>query len=140
MPRPPIEITGAFVSAINAMDLAALRSLMTDDHVFTDARGVSYAGINRMMDSWQKFFYAYPKYWISVDHSLVKGYRVALFGSAGGKWRVGGTVVPGAWQVSAAFLAEVDKDKVSRWSVFCDTTWVTPPAQPEYPAPAILEA
>jgi ketosteroid isomerase-like protein len=140
MPRTPIEIIGAFVSAINAMDLDALRALMTDDHVFTDARGTSYSGAERMMDNWKKFFHAYPRYWISVDSSLVKGYRVALFGNAGGKWRVSGTVVPGSWQVSAAFLAEVNKDKVSRWSIFCDTSWVTPPLQPEYPPPAIVEA
>jgi ketosteroid isomerase-like protein len=140
MPRTPLEITGAFVAAINAMDFTALRFLMTEDHVFTDARGVNYFGVDRMMDSWQKFFYAYPKYWISVDSSFIKGYRVALFGHAGGKWRVGGTIVPGSWQVTAAFLAEVDKDRVSRWSVFCDTSWITPPVQPEYPPPVIVEA
>jgi ketosteroid isomerase-like protein len=139
MPRTPIEVIASFVSAINAMDLTALRSLMTDDHVFTDARGTSYFGADKMMENWQKFFYAYPKYWISVDHSLAKGFRVALFGNAGGKWRVRGTVVPGSWQVTAAFLGEVNKDKVSRWSIFCDTSWVSPPVQPEYPAPAIVE-
>jgi ketosteroid isomerase-like protein len=139
MPRSPIEVAAAFVSAINAMDLNALRILMTEDHVFTDARGASYSGADSMLENWQKFFFAYPKYWISVDHSLVKGYRVALFGNAGGRWRVKGTVVPGSWQVNAAFLAEVNKDKVSRWSVFCDTDWVTAPVQPEYPAPTIIE-
>lgn len=139
MPRTPVEVIASFVSAINAMDLISLRALMTDDHVFTDARGASYFGADKMIENWQKFFYAYPKYWISIDCSLMKGYRVALFGSAGGKWRVKGTVVPGSWEVNSAFLAEVDKDKVKRWSVFSDTTWVTPPVQPEYAPPAIIE-
>jgi limonene-1,2-epoxide hydrolase len=139
MPRTPVEIAGTFVAAINAMDLNAIRSLMTEDHVFTDARGTRYFGAERMIENWQKFFYAYPKYWISVDSSLVKGYRVALFGTAGGKWRVDGTIVPGCWQVTAAFLAEVNRDKVSSWSIFCDTDWITPPLQPEYPPLAIME-
>jgi ketosteroid isomerase-like protein len=139
MPRSPLEVTGAFVAAINAQDLTALRFLMTADHIFTDARGVDYAGVAKMIDSWQQFFYAYPKYWISIDTNLSSGNRVALFGTAGGKWRVRGTVVPGSWQVTAAWLAEVQKDKVRSWRVFCDTSWVTAPVQPEYPVPAIVE-
>jgi ketosteroid isomerase-like protein len=139
MRRSPLEVTGAFVAAINAMDLPALRFLMTEDHVFTDARGVEYAGADKMIDSWQKFFYSYPKYWISIDSNFSAGSRVALFGTAGGKWRVRGTVVPGSWRATAAWLAEVDRDKVRRWSVFCDTAWVTPPVQPEYPMPSIVE-
>jgi len=139
MRRSPLEVTGAFVAAINAMDLRALRFLMTDDHVFTDARGVDYTGADKMIDSWQQFFYSYPKYWISIDSNFASGNRVALFGSAGGKWRVRGTVVPGSWHVTAAWLAEVDRDKIRRWSIYCDTSWVAPPMQPEYPAPAIVE-
>lgn len=140
MARSPLEVTGAFIAAINAMDLSALRSLMTEDHVFTDARGVDYAGAEKMMENWQQFYYAYPKYWISINSNFASGNRVALFGSAGGKWRVDGTVIPGSWMVKAAFLAEVERDKVRRWSIFCDTVWATPPAQPELPPLAILEA
>jgi ketosteroid isomerase-like protein len=139
MPRSPLEVTGAFVAAINAMDLTALRFLMTDDHRFTDARGVEYSGAAKMIDCWQQFFQAYPRYWISVDSNFASGNRVALFGTVGGKWRVAGTVVPGSWQVNAAFLAEVEREKVRRWSIFCDTSWVTPPLQPEYLPPAIVE-
>jgi hypothetical protein len=140
MARSPLEITGAFIAAINAMDLSALRSLMTVDHVYTDARGVEYVGSAKMMENWQQFYYAYPKYWISIDSNFANGNRVALFGTAGGKWRVDGTVIPGSWQVKTAFLAEVDRDKVRRWSIFCDTAWATPPGQPEFPPLAILEA
>ncbi|HTV15556.1 MAG TPA: nuclear transport factor 2 family protein [Acidobacteriaceae bacterium] len=139
MPRSPLEVTGAFVAAINAMDLPALRFLMTNDHVFTDARGTVYAGADKMIDGWQQFFYAYPKYWISIDSNFQSGSRVALFGTVGGKWRVNGTVVPGSWQANAAFLAEVDRDRIRRWSIFCDTSWVSPPVQPEYPVPSIVE-
>jgi ketosteroid isomerase-like protein len=139
MPRSPFEVTGAFVAAINAMDLRALRYLMTEDHVFSDSRGVEYIGAERMLDGWQKFFYSYPKYWISIDSNFATGNQIALFGTAGGKWRVRGTVVPGSWQVKAAFLAEVERERIRRWSIFCDSSWVTPPVQPEYPAPAIVE-
>ena len=127
MARLPLEVVGSFISAINGRDLSALRSLMTEDHVFTDARGTRFCGAQVMVDNWQHFFYAYPQYWISIDSNFADGNRVALFGTAGGKWRVDGTVIPGSWSVSAAWLAEVENGKIRRWSVFADTGWTTPP-------------
>ena len=140
MTRQPLEVTGAFISAINARDLTALRSLMSDDHVFTGARGTRFFGAERMIDNWQLFFSAYPQYWIHVDASFAAGNRVAVFGNAGGKWRVDGQVLPGSWQVSAAWLAEIEAGKVRRWSIYCDTEWVSPPEVLMVPELAILEA
>ena len=127
MARLPLEVVGSFISAINGRDLSALRSLMTEDHVFIDARGTRYSGAQTMIDNWQNFFYAYPQYWISIDSNFADGKRVALFGTAGGKWRVDGHVIPGSWEVTAAWVAEVENGKVRRWSVTCDTGWATPP-------------
>src|SRR5690348_4277871 len=94
MARLPLEVVGSFISAINGRDLSALRSLMTEDHVFIDARGTRFSGAQTMIDNWRNFFYAYPQYWISIDSNFGDGNRVALFGTAGGKWRVDGNVIP----------------------------------------------
>ncbi|HEX4007994.1 MAG TPA: nuclear transport factor 2 family protein [Acidobacteriaceae bacterium] len=133
MPNSPVETAGAFVAAINAGDLAALRALMTDDHAFTDARGNNFSGIEEMIFGWQYFFSAYPAHWIHVDRSFTDGTRVALFGEAGGKWRVGERVLDTSWTVAAAWLAEVESGKIRSWSIFCDTAWADPPQQEETP-------
>jgi len=142
MARSPLEITGAFISAINARDLTALRSLMTDDHIYTDARGTKFMGADSMIENWICFFNAYPQYWIHIDSSFTNGDRVALFGEAGGKWRIDGRIQPGSWKVSASWLAEVERGKVRRWSIFCETEWTAPPMFRFVPPPrmAILEA
>jgi len=133
----PILVVQSFVKAINGGDLNALRALMSDDHVFVDAQGREVAGADTMVVGWRAFFASYPQYWILVDHSFVDGDRVALFGEAGGKWSVAGKLLPETWQTRAAWLAVVEGGRVSRWSVFCDTSWVYPPrdrAPEEVPA------
>jgi len=129
MSDSPLATAHAFVAAINATDLAALRTLMTDGHTFTDARGQSFSGAEPMILAWQSFFHAFPEYWIHIDHSLVDGRLVALFGQAGGKWRLGDRILPGVWKVAAAWFAEVESGKIHRWSLFCDTAWATPPPE-----------
>jgi len=125
----PVDVVRGFVDAINRADLFALRGAMTDDHTFTDARGQSFSGAETMIAGWERFFHAFPGYWIRVDQSFAEGERVALFGEAGGLRRVGDRVSDEGWKVAAAWLAEVDEGRVKRWSVFCDTAWATPPAE-----------
>jgi hypothetical protein len=52
---------------------------------------------------------------------------------------VDGKVIPGSWKVQTAFLAETEKERIRRWSIFCDTAWATPPVLSPFPVPAILE-
>jgi ketosteroid isomerase-like protein len=124
----PEKIALAFVNAINAGDLVALRAMMTEGHTFTDAKGASFSGADMMIGGWKHFIQAFPGYRIVVQHTFAEGNRVALFGYAEGGWRVDGAVLAQRWQVSAAWLAEVVSGKIDHWSVFCDTAWVTPPA------------
>lgn len=131
MPAAPFEVATAFVAAINAGDRPALRALMTEDHTFTDALGTRLSGADKMAAGWEYFLHAYPEYWIRVDHILAVGNHVALFGRAGGKWRRDDQVLPGSWSVAAAWLAEIEAGRVRRWSVFCDTGWVTAPGDAE---------
>jgi limonene-1,2-epoxide hydrolase len=128
MPATPIDVASAFVKAINTEDLGAMRDAMTEDHTFTDANGRSFSGAEKMITGWRHFFDAYPGYWIRVGAAFVDGCRVALFGEAGGKWKVDERVLPQSWSVTAAWLAEVHDGKVKKWSVYCDTGWTKPPA------------
>ena len=127
MSKSPGEVVRAFVAAINAGDPSTLRELMTEDHTFTDARGNSFSGSEKMRAGWQHFFHAYPGYQINIAHTLEQGNRVALFGDASGRWRINDSIHPQRWTIPAAWLAEVEKEQIKNWTVFCDTNWVNPP-------------
>ena len=127
MPTPSETVALAFVAAINAADLDALRILMTDDHTFTDARGNRFTGAETMISGWQHFLHAYPNYRIDIQQTFQSVDKVALFGRASGKWRGDDRILPQSWSVSAAWLAEIAGGKVRTWSVFCDTSWASPP-------------
>jgi ketosteroid isomerase-like protein len=135
MPLHDEEVARAFVAAINAGDLDALRALMTDDHVFTDAKGNSFRGADHMILGWKLYFNAYPNYAIVVDRVMSQAGFVALFGGASGGWRLDGTVVKEQWKVSAAWLAQIVDGRVRHWTVYCDTSWVQRP-DPASPADA----
>jgi len=124
----PLEVDAlTFVLAINDGDPDAIRALMTDDHTFTDALGHSFVGGEAMHTGWQHFFHAYPNYRITLSQTFAEGDKVALFGTAEGGWRVDDKILHQKWSVPAAWFAEIRSSKVRRWSVFCDTSWATPP-------------
>jgi ketosteroid isomerase-like protein len=127
MVETPYTVVQAFVAAINARDAQALRALMTEDHTFTDARGNSFSGADKMLSGWLHFFHDYPDYRISIQRSFAEGNWAALFGEATGKWRVKEQILSATWKVAAAWLAEIEAGKIKNWSVFCDTNWVNPP-------------
>ena len=124
-----INVALAFVSAINVADLSQIRELMTDDYTFTDAKGNTFIGGDKMVAGWKHFFEAYPNYEINVGSHFSTRDEAALFGEATGKWRVGGIVLEQSWKVPAAWYAEIKGGKISRWRVYCDTGWATPPGQ-----------
>ncbi len=81
-----------------------------------------------MQLGWQHFFRAYPGYRIEIEHAFTKENQVAFFGKATGGWRINDQVLPQRWTVAAAWLAEVEQEKIRHWNVFCDTNWVNAPA------------
>jgi SnoaL-like domain len=128
-----LDTARAYVQAINARNMAAIRALLTPNHTFTDALGARLIGDRTMLMGWQHFFDLFPEYWIRVDTALADGAHVALFGEAGGRWKVEDRVLPRTWKVRAAWLAEVEGGKVKAWSVYCDTGWARPPAEESAP-------
>lgn len=127
MADTPMSVAIAFVEAVNAADLGALRRLMTEDHTFIDALGNHSSGADQMLVGWQHFFHAYPDYRIQVRHAFADGMFAGIFGQAEGKWRVDDKILPGSWSIAAAWLAEIENGQVKTWRVFGDTGWAAPP-------------
>ncbi len=128
-----LDTARAYAQAINARNLAAIRALLTPDHIFTDALGARIIGARTMMMAWQHFFDLFPEYWIRVETALADEARVAMFGEAGGRWKVEDPVLPRTWKVRAAWLAEIESGKVKTWRVYCDTGWTKPPEEESAP-------
>ncbi len=52
----PISVVQQFVDAINAHDLEAISSLMTDGHRFVDSLGSVVEGRDAMRTGWTHYF------------------------------------------------------------------------------------
>jgi ketosteroid isomerase-like protein len=117
----PTEVAAAFVARINAHDVDGLSELMTEDHAFIDALDNRIAGRAAMQAGWQQYFAMVPDYWIRVDAMFEDGQAVAFFGRVGGTYARGGPKGEAtAWEVPAAWLAEVRGDRVAVWRVYAD--------------------
>ena len=110
-----------FVEAINRHDVDALAALMTEDHVFTDSGGEQMRGREAMRGGWSQYFALVPDYWITVEHTVVDGAMVGLFGRAGGTWAVAGKLRDeNRWSVPAAWYGVVRSGLVVEWRVYAD--------------------
>jgi steroid delta-isomerase-like uncharacterized protein len=108
-----------FVNEINRHDVAAMLSLVSDDHVFVDGTGHETRGKERLRDVWTRYFTSCPDYRIQVEHPLQAGIIVALFGTASGTLRAEGVPTPTRrWTNPSAWKAVVRDDRVERWQVF----------------------
>lgn len=117
----PADVAAAFVACINAHDVDGLCELMTDDHVFLDALDGRGDGREAMRAGWKQYYSMVADYWIKVDTMLEKNGTVALFGRAGGTYY--GSIPKegsGAWEIPAAWLAEIRDGRVAMWRVYAD--------------------
>jgi ketosteroid isomerase-like protein len=103
-----------FVAAINAHDMKALTSLMTQDHLFVDAMGNRVQGAQSMHAGWRGYFAMYPDYWIKIRNRLSELDTVLATGEAGG------TVDDVSWRTPAAWEAVIRGGSVAEWRVFAD--------------------
>lgn len=110
-----------FVEKINAHDVDGLISLMTTDHTFVDSLG-NESTRPAIEDGWRQYFAMVPDYWIRVDRMFSDGDTAILLGVARGTY-----VPPGGamkrenkWQTPAAWVAQIQDEKVSRWRIYSD--------------------
>jgi protein-S-isoprenylcysteine O-methyltransferase Ste14/ketosteroid isomerase-like protein len=104
----------AFNDAITNRDLAALGTLMTEDHTFIDSDGHVISGRDDVLDAWRGFFEAFPDYrnvWASLtlkgDLLIALGHSLCPI-----EPRLDG---PAIW------TAKVRGARVSEWRVYEDT-------------------
>ena len=103
-----------FVEAINRHDVAAIKALMTDDHIFVDSLGHRVQGASSMEQGWKGYFVMCPDYWIRADDAAARQGIVLAAGDAGG------TIDDQLWRTPAAWKAIIRDNKVAEWHVFAD--------------------
>jgi uncharacterized protein (TIGR02246 family) len=111
-----------FADAINQHDVEKVFSLMTDDHVFTDAHGNSIEGKDKMKAGWAGYFQWFPDYKIDITDVFEDGDTVAAFGFAEGTFKgIKTSSNRNHWHLPAAWKAVVTDGKIKRWQVYADT-------------------
>jgi ketosteroid isomerase-like protein len=103
-----------FVEAINLHDVAALKELMTEDHLFVDSLGQRVRGASSMEQGWKGYFAMCPDYWIQAGDGAARSDIVLAAGQAGG------TIDGQSWRTPAAWKAIIRDNKVAEWHIFAD--------------------
>jgi ketosteroid isomerase-like protein len=117
----PTETVLEFVRAINARHIDKIVGMMTPDHTFVDPGGNAIPGRRAMRDAWLGYFEMVPDYLIEVEESLAAGQTVVVLGAASGTYSKDGCLDPrNHWDAPAAWRAEVEDERISRWQVFAD--------------------
>jgi hypothetical protein len=139
----PLEIAMDFIQRINAGDINALCEAMTENHIFQDALGKRFMGRETMRQGWTQYSKMVADYQVHADEFFVTDERVAIFGTASGRYV--GPHIPGAqagngapaqhaasqsvdsalgpngfWEVPAAWRAVVQGGKIAEWRVYAD--------------------
>jgi ketosteroid isomerase-like protein len=108
------EVFELFIAAINRHDVAALASLMTQDHIFIDSLGNRVSGAAPMEAGWRGYFAMCPNYRIRTDQHISRDSIVLAAGEAGR------TINGAEWKTPAAWKAVIREDMVAKWQVFAD--------------------
>lgn len=117
----PVDVVLRLVTGINAHDVAAIGSLLTDDHRFVDSLGSVVAGRANVQKSWQGYFAMVPDYRIEVRQTCHSGEVVVVLGSAHGTYAPDGRLrEENRWEIPAAWRAVVRGDRVAEWQVYAD--------------------
>lgn len=118
-----VAATKAFIAAINRQDLAALSTLMPDDHQFVDSGGAAMTGREPMLAGWRRYFAMFPDYRIKADSMLQNGAVVAFFGSWSATYAgKQGPLPENAVGGPAVWRALVEDGRIKTWQVYADHT------------------
>jgi ketosteroid isomerase-like protein len=116
-----IDIVLSFIRSINQHDVAKLRELMSEDHLFVDAVGETVRGREQMGNAWKAYFQIIPDYEIIAETLLQEGEIVGVFGTAQGTYAVNGLLLAeNHWKIPAAWKAVVKKNLIAEWRVYGD--------------------
>jgi ketosteroid isomerase-like protein len=135
----PLDVAMDFIKRINVGDINGLCELMTEGHIFQDALGKRFIGRETMRQGWTQYFKMVSDYRVHADEFFQTDGRVAIFGTASGRYvgrhgsgtkagngaathtSVETSIGPnGFWEVPAAWHAVVQDGKIAEWRVYAD--------------------
>ena len=116
----PLEVAMDFIKRINSGDVNALCELMTEGHIFQDALGKRIIGRETMRQGWTMYFKLVSNYQVHAVEFFQTGDRLAILGTASGRYTGGGEANNNFWEVPAAWLAVVKDGLVTEWRVYAD--------------------
>jgi ketosteroid isomerase-like protein len=116
----PLEVAMDFIKRINSGDVNALCGLMTEEHIFQDALGKRIIGRETMRQGWTMYFKLVSNYQVHAVEFFQTGDRLAILGTASGRYTGGGEANNNFWEVPAAWLAVVKDGLVAEWRVYAD--------------------
>jgi ketosteroid isomerase-like protein len=109
----PLATATEFNNHINAANLRALVSLMSEDHEFIDAEGVVVSGKPACLAAWRGFFRSFPGYRNTFDTFLERGPTIVFTGRSD---------CPGHPELTgpALWFAKISGDRLTTWQVYVD--------------------
>jgi ketosteroid isomerase-like protein len=116
----PLEVTMDFIKRINAGDVNALCALMTEGHIFQDALGKRFIGRETMRQGWTMYFKLVTDYQVHAVEFFQTQDRLAVFGTASGRYTGGAAAKENFWEVPAAWRAVVQDRLIAEWRVYAD--------------------
>jgi ketosteroid isomerase-like protein len=116
----PLEVAMDFIKRINSGDVNALCGLMTEGHIFQDALGKRIIGRETMRQGWTMYFKLVADYQVHAVEFFQTNDRLAILGTASGRYTGGGEANNNFWEVPAAWLAVVKDGLVAEWRVYAD--------------------
>ena len=110
-----------FVKAINDHDVDEILTLMSEDHIFTDAKDNKSAGKKGMKEGWEGYYELFPDYQIEISDITENVSTIGLFGYASGTYKnLTNKLNSNFWRAPAAWKAIVENNKIKHWQVYCD--------------------
>jgi SnoaL-like protein len=119
--REPLEVAMEFIKRINSGNVDAICELMTPGHIFQDALGKRFMGLETMREGWLAYLKIVADYRVHAEEFFQTNERLAIFGTASGTYtRGGGASKEDFWEVPAAWGAVIRDGLVAEWRVYAD--------------------
>jgi ketosteroid isomerase-like protein len=109
-----------FIKRVNSGDVQALCELMTEGHIFQDALGKRFIGRETIRQGWAMYFKLVADYQVHAEEFFQTGDRLAIFGTASGRYVGAGAAKENFWEVPASWLAVVQGGLLAEWRVYAD--------------------
>jgi ketosteroid isomerase-like protein len=114
-------IATRFVKAINDHDVDEIINLMSEDHIFIDAKDNKSVGKKGMKEGWKGYYELFPDYQIEISDITENVSTIGLFGYVSATYKnMTNKLNSNFWRIPASWKAIVENNKIKHWQVYCD--------------------